>query len=167
LVAPLHLTEVRTPLRCYQCSGFRAELFDRKLVLWAYRACRLPSTLQASRCAMEVTVHDHWRRRSRIPVHRPNGLRRSVGARAGRTRCEPSGHRRSAPNLHASPPTDLVAVLRGFPQPAHRRVRRQRFVLPVGSRLLAPAVDVRLRASWREHAPGVDARLRASAPRGW
>ena len=74
---------------------------------------------------MEVTVRDHWRRCSRIPAPRPNGLRRSVGARVGRTRCERSGHRRSAPGLHASPATDPAAVLRGFPQPAHRRVRRR------------------------------------------
>ena len=40
---------------------------------------------RARRCAMEVTVRDHWRRRSRIPATRPNDLGSSVGARAGRT----------------------------------------------------------------------------------
>ena len=135
--------------------------------------------------AMEVTVRDHWRRRSRIPAPRPNGLRRSVGARAGRTRCERSGHRRSWSSLHASPPTDPAAGLCGFLQ--HRRVRRHGSVLPVGPRLPAPApqapgvdaclcaswreqapgVDACLCASWREQAPGVDACLRASVPRGW
>ena len=103
-------------------------------------------------CSIEVTVRDYWRRRSRIPSPRPNGLHRSVGARAGHTRCERSGHRCSAPGLHAWPARDPAAVLCGFPQPAHRRVRRQGSVLPVGSRTDAccsgSGVDARLRASW-------------------
>lgn len=105
--------------------------------------------------SMEVTVRAHWRRRSRIPAPRPSGLRRSVDARAGRTRCERSGHRRSAPGLHASLATDSAVALCWFAQPAHRRVRRQGRVPPVGSRLPVRAA----------RAPGVDAGLRASVPR--
>ena len=82
---------------------------------------------------MAVTVRDHWRWRSRIPVPRPNGLRRSVGAHAGRTRCDRSGHRRSAPGLPASPATTRAGVLCGFPHPAQRLVRRQGSVLPGGA----------------------------------
>jgi hypothetical protein len=161
LQAPL--TEARTPLRCHQCRWFPFWSFSTENWFYGHTgACRLPSTLRTSRCAMEVTVRDHWRRRSRIPARRPNGLRRSVGARAGRTRCGRSGHRRSGPGLHASPATHPAAVLGGFPQPAYLRVRRQGSVLPVGSPLPVPAVDARLRASRREQAPAVDARLRAS-----
>ena len=114
---------------------------------------------------MEVTVRDHWRRRSRIPAPRPNGLRRSVGARAGRTVCERTGHRHRWPSLHASPPSDPAAVLCGVPQ--QRRVRRHGSVLPVGSRLpvpapQAPGVEACLCASWRQQAPGVEACLCAS-----
>src|ERR1700730_5464516 len=89
LQAPL--AEARTPLRCHQSKWFPFCSFSTENWFYGHAgACRLPSTLRTSRCAMEVTVRDHWRRRSRSAAP---GLRRSVGARAGHTRCERSGHR--------------------------------------------------------------------------
>ena len=129
---------------------------------------------------MEVTVRDHWRWRSHTPVPRPNGLRRSVGAHAGRTRCDRSGHRRSAPGLPASPATTqphalrvsasgaatgATARFRATGGGAHRMPAAQApgFDAPLHAlwRGRAPGVDARLRASWRERAPGLHARLRA------
>ena len=112
------------------------------------------------------TVRDHWLCRSRIPVPRPNSLRRRFGAHVGRTRCDRSGHRRSAPGLHALPATTQAGVLCGFRHPAQRLVRRQGSVLPGGERprmsaAQAPGFGARLHALWRGRAPVVDARLRA------
>ena len=92
-----------------QCAGSQAD--------------GVPPAVEPMRHAF--TVRDHWRCRSRIPVPRPNSLRRSVGAHVGRTQCDRSGHRRSAPGLHASPATTQAGVLCGFPHPAQRLVRRQ------------------------------------------
>jgi len=118
----------------------------------------------------QVTVRGHLRRRLRRPARCPNGLRRTVDARADRTRYGRKDHRCSAPGLHASPPTDPTRVFYRFPQPTHRQVLRETCVQPLDSRspvfvARAPGVYVRSHASRRKQSPDVVAHLRASARR--